>query len=94
MREADMVITHAGTGMLSMVYRLRKPCIVVPKQMRYGEANDGQVELALKWSELQMGVLCLDVNGLEEAIEKCRAQSWVFAELPSLGTGMRADLDL
>jgi UDP-N-acetylglucosamine transferase subunit ALG13 len=94
MREAELVITHAGTGMLSMLYRLKKPCIVVPKQMRYGEANDGQIELAQKWGELEMGVLCLDVNELESAIEKCRQKNWLFPQMPGLGDGLRADLDL
>jgi UDP-N-acetylglucosamine transferase subunit ALG13 len=94
MKEAEMVITHAGTGMLSLLYRLQKPCIVVPKQMRYGEANDGQVELAQKWSELQMGVLCMDINDLESSIEKCRQKTWVFPQMPALGDGLRGDLKL
>ena len=94
MREAELVITHAGTGMLSMLYRLRKPCVVVPKQMRYGEANDGQIELARKWGELEMGVLCLDVNELESAIEACKQKNWLFPQLPSLGEGLRADLEM
>jgi UDP-N-acetylglucosamine transferase subunit ALG13 len=94
MREAELVITHAGTGMLSMLYRLQKPCVVVPKQMRYGEANDGQVELARKWGELKMGILCLDVNELEAAIEQCRRESWMFPQIPSLGEGLRGDMKL
>lgn len=94
MREAELVVTHAGTGMLSMLYRLQKPCVVIPKQMRYGEANDGQVELARKWGELQMGVLCMDVNNLEAAIEECRQKNWVFPQIPSLGEGLRGDMKL
>lgn len=94
MKEAEIVITHAGTGMLSLLYRFQKPCIVVPKQMRYGEANDGQVELARKWAELQMGVLCMDVNDLEGAIEACRQKNWLFPQLPALGDGLRSDLKL
>lgn len=69
MARAELVVTHAGTGMLSMLYGLKKKCVVVPKQIRYGEANDGQVELARKWQELGIGVLCLDVNELSNAIE-------------------------
>lgn len=94
MHEAELVITHAGTGMLSMLYRLQKPCVVVPKQMRYGEANDGQIELARKWGELKMGILCLDVNDLEAAIEECRQKHPQFPQMPSLGEGLRTDLDL
>ncbi len=94
MRDAELVVTHAGTGMLSMLYRLQKPCVVVPKQMRYGEANDGQIELAKKWGELKMGILCLDVNELEAAIEECRIKHPQFPIMPSLGEGLRTDLDL
>ncbi len=94
MKDAELVITHAGTGMLSMLYRLQKPCVVIPKQMRYGEANDGQVELARKWGELQMGILCMDVAALESAIEECRSRQWVFPQIPSLGDGLRTDLKL
>ncbi len=94
MKEAEIVISHAGTGMLSLLYRLQKPCIVIPKQMRYGEANDGQVELAKKWGELQMGVLCMDVNDLEGAIEACRQKNWLFPQLPALGEELKSDLNL
>jgi UDP-N-acetylglucosamine transferase subunit ALG13 len=94
MSEAELVITHAGTGMLSTLYRIQKPCIVVPKQMRYGESNDGQVELAKKWADLKMGALCMDISNLETEIENFRSGAWTFPRLPSLGNGMRADLDL
>ena len=32
MREAELVVSHAGTGMLSMLYRLKKKTVVIPKQ--------------------------------------------------------------
>src|SRR3954469_7256135 len=44
MRDSELVVSHAGAGMLSMLYRMRKPCVVIPKQVRYGAANDHQVE--------------------------------------------------
>lgn len=85
MQKAELVISHGGTGMLSTLYKLRKPCIVVPKQVRYGEANDSQVELAEKWAELGMAVLCMDVSNLEAAIGKCRNMTFKFPTFPSLG---------
>ncbi|MFM8316381.1 MAG: glycosyltransferase, partial [Deltaproteobacteria bacterium] len=39
MADAELVVSHGGTGMLSRLYRLKKKTIVIPKQMRYGEAN-------------------------------------------------------
>jgi len=82
---AEIVISHGGTGMLSQLYEMKKPTIVCPKQKRYGEANDSQVELAKKWAELGMGTLCMDVNEIEQAILKCRNQSFVFPNFPRLG---------
>ena len=89
MKEAELVVTHAGTGMLSMLYRLKKRAVVIPKQIRYGEANDGQVELALKWGELGMAVLCLEVGDLERSIQQCRDQAPRFPAFPSLGAHLR-----
>lgn len=92
MRDAELVVAHAGTGMLSMLYRLKKRAVVIPKQIRYGEANDGQVELAKKWGELGMAVLCMDVNDLEMAIAECRGRSPKFPAFPSLGAELRRHL--
>jgi len=92
MQRAKLVITHGGTGMLSTLYRLRRPSIVIPKQIRYGEANDGQVELAKKWGELGLGVLCLDVTHLEETIVKCESFRFEFRDFPPLGEHIRNQL--
>lgn len=92
MAAAEIVIAHAGTGMLSSLYRLKKKAVVVPKQIRYGEANDGQVELAVKWASLGLGVLCLDIQDLEAAIEECRKRPLHFSRQPSLGTYLQTQL--
>lgn len=85
MKRAELVISHAGTGMLSWLYRLQKRAVVVPKQIRYGESNDGQVELAKKWAELGCAVLCMDVKNLAPSIERARIQDFKFPKLPPLG---------
>lgn len=85
MEEAEIVVSHGGTGMLSRLYRLKKRAIVIPKQMRYGEANDGQVELAVKWGELGMALLCMDVKDLEASIRECRIKEFSFPIFKQLG---------
>lgn len=92
MSEAELVISHAGTGMLSMLYRLKKPTIICPKQIRYGESNDGQVELGKKWAELGMGILCMDVNDIGAAIEQSYRTRFQFPEFPPLGAKLRDSL--
>lgn len=85
MDAAELVVSHGGTGMLSRLYRLKKKAIVIPKQIRYGEANDGQVELAQKWADLKMAVLCMDVSELEAKIRECRMQEFQFPVFNKLG---------
>lgn len=92
MAEAELVVSHAGTGMLSLLYQLQKPTVVIPKQIRYGESNDGQVELARKWAELGMGILCMDVKQLRSAIVACREQRFQFPRFPALGTALAREL--
>lgn len=86
MQEAELVISHAGTGMLSMLYRLKKKTIVIPKQARYGEANNGQVELAQKWDELGSAMLCMDVKDLETSIKRSRDFTPQFPSFSSIGS--------
>jgi UDP-N-acetylglucosamine transferase subunit ALG13 len=85
MKEAEIVVAHGGTGMLSLLYRLKKRTVVIPKQIRYGESNDGQVELAAKWADLKMAVFCDDVKNLASKIEEARTFSFEFPEFSSLG---------
>lgn len=92
MAQAELVVTHAGTGMLSSLFRLKKRHVLIPKQIRYGELNDGQVELARKWGELGIGTLCMDVEQLAQAIETCRRSSPQWVRLPSMGQSVRQAL--
>lgn len=92
MADSEIVISHGGTGMLSRLYRLRKKTIVVPKQVRYGEANDGQVELSVKWAELGMAILCMDVKELESKVTECRQAHFSFPTFPRLGESLEIAL--
>jgi len=94
MKEAELVVSHGGAGMTAMINRLKKPSVIIPKQMRYGEMNDLQVELGQKWAELGMTILCLDVRKLDEAIEQCRKAKLNFPEFPSLGKHLLGELGL
>ncbi len=89
MKKSELVISHAGCGMLSTLYELKKPSVIVPKQKKYGEKNDGQVELAIKWCELGMGILCLDLEYLEQAINKCKNSDFTFPSFKSLSFHIR-----
>jgi UDP-N-acetylglucosamine transferase subunit ALG13 len=92
--EAELVISHGGAGMTAMINRFEKRNIIIPKQRRYGEANDLQVELARKWADLGMTVLCMDVEDLDKAIQKCREFPFNFPRFPSLGSHLKSILEL
>lgn len=94
MKRAELVISHGGAGMTAMIHRLKKPSVIVPKQLRYGEPNDLQVELARKWGDVGMGVLCMDVENLDQAIQECRARAFHFPEYKKLGVHLREVLHL
>ena len=89
MSDAELVVSHGGAGMTAMLNRLKKKNVIVPKQRRYGEANNLQVELAEKWAELGMTELCMDVGDLEKAIESCRKKTYHFPQFPKLGEHLR-----
>jgi len=85
MREAELVVSHGGAGMTAMLHKLQKRNVVIPKQMRYGEANQLQVELAVKWDQLGSSVLCMNVEDLEAKILEARSKEFRFPRFPSLG---------
>ena len=90
MRKAELVISHGGAGMTAMLWRLRKPAVIIPKQMRYGESNQLQVELAVKWGQVGMGILCMDVENIEASIERAKTFKFNFPEYPKLGLHLRS----
>ena len=53
MRDADMLIGHAGSGTITLAVRNCKPLLVLPRLKRYHEhVNDHQVATARKFEEL------------------------------------------
>lgn len=50
MAEADVVVSHVGTGTMLACLELGKPCIVLPRQVRFGEVrNDHQTAHARRF---------------------------------------------
>lgn len=94
MLEAELVISHGGAGMTAMLCRLQKKCIIIPKQKRYGEMNNLQVELAKKWGELGVGEFVLDVGDIEEAINRAKKKTYHYPKFPKLGAEIQRILGL
>ena len=94
MEEAEIVVSHGGAGMTAMLCRLQKKCIIIPKQKRYGEMNNLQVELAQKWGELGMGEYILDVEHLDATIQKVRRTHYRFPTFPKIGLEVKRIIGL
>src|SRR3989344_4591972 len=68
--QADIVISHAGAGSIINALRNRKPLIIVPRLVEYGEhTNSHQVDLAKAMQEKGKAIACNDLRLLQNAIK-------------------------
>jgi len=72
-KEASSVISHAGTGTITMALKNHKPLLVMPRLKRYREhVNDHQVGTARKFEELGHILVAYDVEDLPDGIRKLK----------------------
>ncbi len=72
-KAASIIISQAGFGIIGNSIRLQKPMILVPREIRYGEAIDKQYELAEYLASQNESILCVrDISLLVEAVAKIR----------------------
>lgn len=70
MSEADIVITHGGTGAIIGAVKKGKKVIAVPRLAAYGEhVDDHQLQLVEQFKELNLICDCLDCSELESALK-------------------------
>ena len=74
MREADIIITHAGEGNVGLAKNLGKKLIVMPRLKEYKEhTNDHQIELAKTVEEKKLGLVAWNEDELEEKLRKIKS---------------------
>lgn len=67
-RDARVVVSHAGIGSVIDVLNAHRPLIVVPRLKRFGEHNnDHQLDLARAVERRGWGRMVLDIEDLSEA---------------------------
>lgn len=70
MDEADMIITHAGTGVIVNAVKKEKKVIALPRLAKYGEHVDNhQIQLINEFKELNFIEPVYEVDELENAIK-------------------------
>ena len=77
MEEADLVITHGGTGAIIGAITREKRVVAVPRLAEFGEAVDNhQVELVCQFEKMGLIKACLDLERLSDVVSE--ATSTVF----------------
>ena len=70
-READLIIAHAGMGTIISASQLGKPLIIMPRQFHYGEhRNDHQLATANRFRDFPNITVVEDKKGLSEALTR------------------------
>ena len=74
-REARVVVTHAGVGTILVALKNGKRPLVVPRLVRYGEAvDDHQLDLGRRLAEQGLVVLVEDPTDLPQAVAAAQGE--------------------
>lgn len=77
MDEADMIITHAGTGVIVNAVKKEKKVIALPRLAKYGEHVDNhQIQLINEFKELNFIEPVYEVEKLENAINIAKKKKY------------------
>lgn len=70
---ASMVIAQSGFGIIGDSIKLMKPLILVPRELRFGEAIDKQYELAEYLASRHESIICIrNIELMADAVRKIR----------------------
>ena len=76
-KTCDMVITHAGTGVIVNAVKLEKKVIAIPILEKYGEhVDDHQIQLIDEFKELNFIEPCYEINDLKNAIKNSKNKKY------------------
>ena len=72
-KQADIVITHGGTGAIIGAVKQGKKVIAIPRLAEYGEhVDDHQLQIVEEFHNMNLICQCSDCNRLAEAMEVVR----------------------
>ena len=71
--EANVVITHGGTGAIIGAVKKGKKVIAVPRLAKYGEhVDDHQIQLLQEFDKMGIILACYDINRLGDIYNKIK----------------------
>ena len=75
--KCNLLITHAGTGVIVTALKKGKKVIAVPRLAKYGEhVDDHQVQLVKEFNELKLIEPCYDVSKLSSAVKESYGKTY------------------
>lgn len=75
--QADIVITHGGTGAIIGAVKQGKKVIAAPRLAKYGEhVDDHQIQLLKQFENMDIIETCYDLDILGETIQKTKGKTY------------------
>lgn len=75
--ECDLLITHAGTGVIVNAVKKEKKVIAIPRLSKYGEhVDDHQIQLIDEFKELNFIEPCYEIENLEESLRNIKCNKY------------------
>ena len=75
--ECDLLITHAGTGVIVNAVKREKKVIAIPRLAKYGEhVDDHQIQLISQFEELNFIEPCYELDELENKLEEIKNKKY------------------
>ena len=75
--ESDLIITHAGTGVIVNSVKKEKKVIGIPRLEKYSEHVDNhQIQLIKEFEELNFIEPCYELDNLEQAIKNVKKKKY------------------
>lgn len=77
LNKADIIITHAGTGVIVNAIKKEKKVIGVPRLAKYGEhVDDHQIQLIKEFTDMNLIEACKDIKYLEQRIKNIKNKNF------------------
>jgi UDP-N-acetylglucosamine transferase subunit ALG13 len=94
MREARVVVSHAGVGSVLTALRVGRRPVVMPRLAQHGEAvDDHQLAFARRLAQLGLVTLAEDARTLAQSIDTAESTSVPALGTSALALALRRELD-
>ncbi len=77
LNKADIIITHAGTGVIVNAIKKGKKVIGIPRLAKYGEhVDDHQIQLINEFKEMNFIEAAYEIDNIENSLKKVKKNKY------------------